>query len=230
MFGEAEDPPTIKEKEYIKLAVDHLRRNLPDDLARAVLEGPCDRILKGIKRDLIEIEVKPEDDWLLKGNSLKHRTKNVEVSLARWQEICERAWFKHRWHFEFHESDEGTKYVILLKCFGEVLGKKQSDIAAMDIGADDVEDTPKRKEKRKKSSMSSKDHAQVVDEAPLPKRKSRRASKLLEDGKLLENVKDKRSSRKSVRETVIPASSDTMRARQLRRKESNLSNSSSSRT
>jgi hypothetical protein len=85
MFGEAEDPPTIKEKEYIKIAVDHLRRNLPDDLARSVLEGPCDRILKGIKRDFIEIEVKPEDDWLLKGNSLKHRTKNVEVSLARWQ-------------------------------------------------------------------------------------------------------------------------------------------------
>jgi hypothetical protein len=146
-----------------------------------------------------------------------------------FQEICERAWFKHRWHFEFHESDEGTKYILLLKCFGEVLGKKQSDIAAMDFPADG-EDTPKRKEKRKKSSASSKEHTHGIDEPSLTKRKSRRASKLLEDGKLLENVKDKRSSRKSVRETVIPATSDTMRARQLRRKESNLSNSSSSRT
>lgn len=91
---------------------------------------------------------------------------------------------------------------------------------------EDSQLSPKRKQKRKKS-VSSKDlSTAVIEEPALSKRKSRRTSKL----EIEEVVKEKRHSRKSMHEKVIPAASDTMRARQLRRKESNLSNSSSSRT
>lgn len=85
MFGEAEDPPTYKEKEFIKIAVEQLRRGLPDDLARAVLDGPCDRILKSTRKDMIEVEINPDDDWFRKGRSLKHRTRGFELSTSRWQ-------------------------------------------------------------------------------------------------------------------------------------------------
>jgi hypothetical protein len=69
MLSEDELPPTPQEKLFIKHSVNECRASLAastDDLARAIMDPILDRLIRALKKDVIEVECKPEDDWVLK--------------------------------------------------------------------------------------------------------------------------------------------------------------------
>jgi hypothetical protein len=154
----------------------------------------------------------------------RSKTSNLQIQATKYQDVVEKVLFKQRWHFEFHETGAAPKYVVFFKCFGETFGKRPEDIEKMQFDANGVlvpsspkvseKDREKEKEKEKKRRDKEKE-------------KKKRSKKLLEVPDL-----ESPSKRHSKREKVTAAAAAAQRERDrrtLQRKESNLSNSSSSR-
>lgn len=221
MLGEEEGPLSEKQIEYIKVVLERVRTMAAPDPDRLVLDPLLDKMHKALKNPgQNEVEFSPTEDWNVTGSRYKHKKTGRELPASLWGDILEKAFLAHKIHFEFHESGDTTKYVVFFKIFNEAFGRREEEIDRL-LAA--YKSTTTRRVKRDKERTASTSASATSPKTHKRKTEKKKKSTLTRD-------EDGAASSEDDDHDDRPAPPlSKRRERHLRKRESNLSASSSSR-
>jgi len=225
MLGEEETPPTAKERRYIRAAIEKVRSTTPDPTG--LLASVFDKTLEALASGKNEVEIlMPQISSPSTPKSSKQKTGTTAVAAStppldpsKFADVLESLLLKHRWHFETHEGATPPKYLIFFKIFGEVFGKRPSDLDRLmaQLGVDEDGKAPKGND----------GDGETDDEEGKASRSQRRATSTRRTNKSDRTTKTKKDKKPSAAtgSTTLPSKRTE---RHLRKRESSISTGSSS--